>query len=102
MGGSTALFGAALLRPGPSDFEPGRHYADYLPDHLAEWPIQYEELEPISRRLVKAFHRESLSPFPLPLAIDFRRCLRCPTCPGYVCPTGARASRARSRSRSPS
>jgi choline dehydrogenase-like flavoprotein len=35
-----------------------------------------------------------LRPFRLPLAIDFRRCLGCGTCAGYVCPNGARRSSA--------
>ncbi len=130
LGGSTAIFGAVLLRPGRSDFEPGRFYAPYLERHLWEWPIGYDELapyfdraedlyhvagdhraalphlgrrlrpyvgrlpepEPISRRLEESFRREGLAPFPLPLAIDMSRCLRCPTCPGYFCPNGSRAS----------
>ncbi len=130
VGGSTSLFGAVLLRPGPSDFVPGRHYGDLLPEHLWEWPIGYEELaayfdraedlygvsgdhrapmphlgrrlrpyaqpspdlEPIGRRLERTFRAEGLSPFRLPLAIDFERCLRCPTCPGYLCPNGSRSS----------
>lgn len=128
VGGSTALFGATLLRPGRADFEPGRHYGDRLPRHLWEWPITGDELaphfdraedlfgvcgdsaapmphlgrrlrpylhpapppEPITRRLCDSFRAQGLAPFPLPLAIDFERCLHCPTCPGYVCPNGAR------------
>lgn len=130
LGGGTSLYGAALLRPGPSDFEPGRWYGDRIPRHLWEWPIAYEAmrpyfdraedlfgvagdadapmphlgrrqrpyaqsaapLEPISRRLADAWRARGLAPFPLPLAIDAERCLRCPTCPGYACPNGARAS----------
>ncbi len=129
-GGSTALYGACLLRPAPADFQPGRFYADHLPRHLWDWPLAYEELapyfdraedlfgvsgdhrvapphlgrrmrpypgalpeyEPISQRLASAFADAGLAPFPLPLAIDFERCLRCPGCPGFACPTGARAS----------
>jgi choline dehydrogenase-like flavoprotein len=130
LGGSTSLYGAALLRPGPSDFEPGRYYGDRIPRHLWEWPIAYEAMrpyfdraedlygvagdasaamphlgrrqrpyaqpaapfEPISQRLADAWRDRGLAPFPLPLAIDADRCLRCPTCPGYACPNGARAS----------
>jgi choline dehydrogenase-like flavoprotein len=129
VGGSTALYGATLLRPGRSDFEPGRHYGERLPRHLWEWPIDGDELAPhfdraedlfgvcgdhtapmphlgrrlrpylrlapppesITLRLRDAFRSEGLAPFPLPLAIDFEHCLRCPTCPGYACPNGARA-----------
>lgn len=132
VGGSTALFGAALMRPSPDDFHPGRSYGDRLPRMLWDWPIAYEALEPfyaeaeslygvfgapeddfgvlsrparssvemsalhpINQRLVTANKRHGLRPFRLPLAIDFTRCLRCATCPGYLCPTGARASSAK-------
>jgi choline dehydrogenase-like flavoprotein len=129
-GGSTALFGAALLRPGRADFEPGRHYGDQLHHSLWEWPIDYDELapyldraedlfgvsgdhraemphlgrrlrpyprpaeplEPVSQRLDTACRQAGLRPFRLPLAIDFASCRRCPACPGYACPTGARSS----------
>ncbi len=43
-GGSTALFGAALLRPAPGDFEPGRHAGDHLPPAAHRWPFSYEDL----------------------------------------------------------
>jgi choline dehydrogenase-like flavoprotein len=129
-GGSTSLFGAALLRPSRADFEPGRFYAAHLDRSLWAWPVPYDEmepyfdraedlygvagdheevaphlgrrrrpylqpaepLEPISERLAVASRRLGLHPFRLPLAIDFARCRRCATCPGYACPTGARAS----------
>lgn len=35
-----------ILRPGPADFEPGRHHGDRLPRHLWEWPIAYEAMRP--------------------------------------------------------
>src|SRR5262249_2159753 len=35
-----------------------------------------------------------LQPFQLPLAINFSNCRECDTCPGYLCPTGARQSSA--------
>jgi choline dehydrogenase-like flavoprotein len=130
VGGSTALFGAALLRPGESDFVPGRHYGERLPRHLWEWPIAYEELaphldraedllgvagdhtaemphlarrlrpypaappplEPAARRLAAGLREAGLRPFALPLGIDFERCVRCGGCPGFACPSGARAS----------
>jgi choline dehydrogenase-like flavoprotein len=129
-GGSTALFGAALLRPSPEDFEPGRHYGDRIPPAVQRWPFQYEDLaayydraeelfrvsgdgdarpphlgrrgspypapspplDPFNEGLSRAFRRQGLEPFRLPLAIDVSRCRRCPTCPGYVCPNGSRAS----------
>ncbi|MCS6851293.1 MAG: GMC family oxidoreductase [Gemmataceae bacterium] len=46
VGGSTALFGAALLRPSRDDFHPGRHYGRRLPRSLWDWPIDYDILEP--------------------------------------------------------
>jgi choline dehydrogenase-like flavoprotein len=46
LGGSTALFGAALLRPSPGDFHPGRYYGERLPRAVWDWPIDYEALEP--------------------------------------------------------
>ncbi len=46
LGGGTALYGAALLRPSRADFSPGRHYSNYLPHHLWDWPIGYDDLEP--------------------------------------------------------
>ncbi len=129
-GGSTSLYGAALIRPSPEDFVPGRHYGPRVPRAVWDWPFQYEDLapyydraedlfrvcgdaaavpphlgrrpcpyvaptpplDPFNARLRAALRREGTRPFALPLAIDFDRCLRCPTCPGYGCPTGARTS----------
>ncbi len=129
-GGSTALFGAALLRPSPEDFEPGRHYGDRIPPAVRSWPFQYDDLaayydraedlfrvsgdgdarpphlatrgrpypapspplDPFNEGLAHAFRQRGLEPFRLPLAIDFSTCRRCPSCPGYLCPNGSRAS----------
>jgi choline dehydrogenase-like flavoprotein len=46
LGGGTALYGAALMRPSRDDFLPGRSYGKRLPPSLWEWPIKYEQLEP--------------------------------------------------------
>jgi len=46
VGGGTALFGAALLRPGQADFQPGRHYGERIPRAIWDWAIPYEALEP--------------------------------------------------------
>jgi choline dehydrogenase-like flavoprotein len=130
LGGSTALYGAALMRPSEDDFHPGRHYGDRIPRAIWDWPITSEDLEPhfteaealfevsgsseddfgplqkprqgfplpsipvkpINRQLMSANQARGLKPFRLPLAIDFSRCLQCGSCPGYVCPTGARRS----------
>ena len=115
LGGSSALFGAALLRPTAADFQPGRSYGHRLPRELWDWPIDaaamapfYAEAErlygvssspgaplhPVNQRMVDANLAHGLQPFRLPLAIDFARCTRCPACPGYLCPTGARYSSA--------
>lgn len=114
VGGSTALFGAALMRPDPDDFHPGKHYADRLPRSQWHWPIDYDTLaphyaeaeslfgvndqslplHPINDRLMTATRRAGLKPFRLPLAIDPTTCLQCNVCPGYLCPTGARRSAA--------
>lgn len=129
-GGSSALFGAALLRPSPEDFVPGRHYGERIPRAIWEWPFQYTDLaddyrraedlfgvsgdadarpphlaqrghaypapspplDPFNASLAGALSARGLAPFRLPLAIDFERCLRCPACPGLLCPNGARAS----------
>src|SRR5262245_56836569 len=44
LGGGTALFGAALLRPSRADFHPGRHYGDRIPRTIWDWPITYETI----------------------------------------------------------
>ena len=46
LGGGTALFGAALMRPSQDDFHPGTSYGNRLPRDQWDWPIAYEELEP--------------------------------------------------------
>src|SRR5262249_30230445 len=51
-------------------------------------------LEPINQRLVASNRNRGLRPFRLPLAVDFARCLRCGSCPGYLCPNGSRRSSA--------
>jgi choline dehydrogenase-like flavoprotein len=46
LGGSTALYGAALLRPSRDDFHPGKSYGHRLPRPLWDWPVSYDVLEP--------------------------------------------------------
>ncbi len=129
-GGGTALYGGALLRPAPEDFEPGRWYRDHLPEALHRWPVTYDELEPFFQKAEDLFHvagdgeaamphlgrrsgsypgptpalepinhhlktsleSQGLTPFHLPLAINFDTCLWCSTCPGYICPNVSRAN----------
>jgi choline dehydrogenase-like flavoprotein len=45
-GGSSGIYGAALLRPQPVDFEPGSAYGKRLPIELQRWPIRFEDFEP--------------------------------------------------------
>jgi choline dehydrogenase-like flavoprotein len=45
LGGGTALFGAALMRPSRDDFHPGKSYSDRLARPLWDWPIAYDDLE---------------------------------------------------------
>jgi choline dehydrogenase-like flavoprotein len=118
------------MRPGPSDFTPGRYYHRHLDRSLWDWPVSYEEmtpfyteaenlyrvaghydpptphliprgrtypaepmpLHPTNAALKKHFEKEGLRPFPLPMGLDAGTCDRCPTCPGYLCPSDARAS----------
>jgi choline dehydrogenase-like flavoprotein len=80
-----ALYGVAGC--GEDDFGPlGRPKQGF--------PHPVPPLQRINRRLMAANRAGGLKPFRLPLAIDFRRCLRCDTCPGYLCPNGARRSSA--------
>jgi choline dehydrogenase-like flavoprotein len=46
LGGGTALYGAALLRPSREDFHPGKHYGDRIPRAIWDWPVGYDDLEP--------------------------------------------------------
>jgi len=46
LGGGTALYGGALLRPCSDDFHPGKHYSTRLSRELWDWPIVYEQLAP--------------------------------------------------------
>lgn len=45
-GGSTSVYGAALLRPARADFQPGQFYLHRLSKSVWDWPIHYEELSP--------------------------------------------------------
>jgi choline dehydrogenase-like flavoprotein len=58
------------------------------------YPFKTIPPKPINQRLIAANRARGLKPFSLPLAIDFRRCLQCGACPGYVCVNGARHSSA--------
>ena len=66
-GGGTSVYGAALLRPSRSDFQPGKYYPKRLSRELWDWPVGYEILEPYydeAERLfeVAADPQDTLSP----------------------------------------
>jgi len=44
-GGGTSVYGAALLRPLPEDFSPGRYYADFLPKREWDWPVSFNAMD---------------------------------------------------------
>jgi choline dehydrogenase-like flavoprotein len=46
LGGGTALYGGALLRPSRDDFHPGKSYGDRIPRAIWDWPISYDDLAP--------------------------------------------------------
>lgn len=46
LGGGTAVYGAAMLRPSREDFTPGKYYGTRLERFLWEWPVDYADLEP--------------------------------------------------------
>jgi choline dehydrogenase-like flavoprotein len=54
-GGSTALFGAVMMRPSPVDFSPGAAYGERIPSAIADWPIDYATLEPHLERAEDLF-----------------------------------------------
>jgi choline dehydrogenase-like flavoprotein len=70
LGGGTSVFGAALMRPSPDDFHPGRHYNGLLPRFLHDWPVPYETLEPYYTSAERLFgvagEDETFDPLPRP------------------------------------
>ena len=50
LGGGTALYGAALMRPSREDFHPGKHYGGRIARAIWDWPIRYDTLEPYYSR----------------------------------------------------
>jgi choline dehydrogenase-like flavoprotein len=73
VGGNTKLYGAALLRFQPRDFEEVRHHGGISP----AWPIRYEDLEPYYTMAENLYHvhgergidpseAESSGPYPFP------------------------------------
>ena len=88
------------------ELEPYYHLAEDLYNVCGEKPEAIEHcgrrvspyatspppLEPINKTIKTVLFDDGLSPFHLPLAINFDTCLRCPTCPGYCCPNESRSS----------
>ena len=56
VGGATKLYGAALYRLRPQDFEELRHHDGTSP----AWPISYDELEPYYTRAEQMYHVHGL------------------------------------------
>jgi choline dehydrogenase-like flavoprotein len=74
-GGSSALYGMALERFSPADFEPKRCYPDVAETSLPErWPISYTELAPYYKAAEALYRvrggadplREAADPLPAP------------------------------------
>jgi choline dehydrogenase-like flavoprotein len=65
-GGSTSLYGAALVRPSREDFRPGDHYGERIPGCLAEWPVGYDTLAPYFDEAENLYRvaGDALAPFP--------------------------------------
>ncbi|MBS0265951.1 MAG: GMC family oxidoreductase [Planctomycetes bacterium] len=55
LGGGTAMYGSALLRPGTDDFHPGSRYGSRLSRYLWDWPFRYDELEPFYAEAERLF-----------------------------------------------
>ena len=70
--------------------------SDQAIPHLMQRPAAYPAaslpLHPTNIALKATFEEAGLRPFTLPLGIDPSTCDQCPTCPGYICPSEARAS----------
>ena len=68
---ASALYGAALMRPTPDDFHPGKGYPERLPRAQWHWPIDYGDLEPYYDEAEKLFgvsgrDDDDFSPLPRP------------------------------------
>jgi choline dehydrogenase-like flavoprotein len=70
--------------------------ADQTIPHLMQrsesYPAQPLPLHPTNRALRHSLEKAGLHPFLLPMGIAAEKCDRCAACPGYICPTEARAS----------
>jgi choline dehydrogenase-like flavoprotein len=64
----------------------------HLMPRTTAYPAEALPLHPTNAALKATFENAGLRPFTLPMGIDPAVCDRCPTCPGYICPSEARAS----------
>ncbi len=55
LGGGSAVYGGALLRPAQNDFHPGKYYGDRIPREIWDWPVTYDTLEPYYTKAEKLF-----------------------------------------------
>jgi choline dehydrogenase-like flavoprotein len=55
VGGGTALYGAALMRPSRDDFHPGKSYNERLSRTQWDWPVGYETMEPFYTEAERLF-----------------------------------------------
>ncbi|WKJ89568.1 GMC family oxidoreductase [Methylomonas montana] len=109
-GGSSSLYGAAMERFKPEDFEAGRWHFDAEESSIPEkWPITYDELSsyyelaeklyrvrgdnmsfaapPLSnanKELYDFLQKQGMHPYRLPIACEFSS-NKCNTCQGYLC-----------------
>ncbi|WP_445371034.1 GMC oxidoreductase [Methylomonas sp. HW2-6] len=109
-GGSSSLYGAAMERFRPEDFEAGRWHAGAEESSIPEkWPITYDELYPYyalaedlyrvrgdnmhfepprlsnaNKELYDFLQKKGMHPYRLPVACEFTS-RNCSTCQGYLC-----------------
>jgi choline dehydrogenase-like flavoprotein len=56
VGGGTAVYGGALLRPHPADFSPGRYYSQRIPREIHEWPLSFDSFAPFLAAAERLYH----------------------------------------------
>jgi len=60
------------------------------PKRSKPYPRSPQPLSPASKKIQEAARSLNLSPFPLPMAIDHKTCIRCTTCDAYACAISAK------------
>lgn len=66
LGGGTSLYGGVLMRPSPYDFHPGKFYDQWLPRHLWDWPITYDDMAPYFDQAEALFNVAGDKPYKMP------------------------------------